>query len=99
MQTNLYIYDILIYLLAFDDRPYFLCHSSHTCYLSGHKLSLFVYEFYSLFKLWCIQEAGVHVICTLITAFPFSIQRHYDSVSFSFPSRMIFYMLNSCMYN
>src|SRR3954468_9575258 len=31
-----------------------------------------------------MQEAAVHVICTLITSFPFSIQRHYDSVSFSF---------------
>ncbi|XP_061349893.1 uncharacterized protein LOC133295112 [Gastrolobium bilobum] len=27
-----------------------------------------------------IWEAGVHVLCTLITSFPFSIHRHYDSV-------------------
>jgi len=46
-----------------------------------------------------MQEVVVHVIYTLITSFPFSIQRHYDSVSFFFLCCKIYYIINSCVYS
>ncbi|GAU42217.1 hypothetical protein TSUD_351270 [Trifolium subterraneum] len=36
-----------------------------------------------------IWEAAVHVICTLITSFPFSIQRHYDSVESAIAVKLV----------
>ncbi|CAK8565723.1 unnamed protein product [Lathyrus sativus] len=36
-----------------------------------------------------VWEAAVHVICTLITSFPFSIQRHYDSVESAIAVKLV----------
>ncbi|KAI5421942.1 uncharacterized protein LOC127076040 [Lathyrus oleraceus] len=36
-----------------------------------------------------VWEAAIHVICTLITSFPFSIQRHYDSVESAIAVKLV----------